>query len=164
VGGGDTAMEEATFLTKFAEKVTIVHRRQELRASKAMQTRARQNPKIAWLFDSVIDKIHGGPGQGVTGATVRNLKTGATSEVACGGIFMAIGHTPNTAVFEGQLEKDEHGYLLVHDGTSATSVPGALAMSRRLSRMAVESVEPAASAARAIAITASYVSRTNDFW
>jgi thioredoxin reductase (NADPH) len=127
VGGGDTAMEEATFLTKFAEKVTIVHRRQELRASKAMQTRARQNPKVAWLFDSVIEKIHGGPGQGVTGATVRNLKTGASSEVACGGIFMAIGHTPNTAVFEGQLEKDEQGYLLVHDGTTATSVPGVFA-------------------------------------
>ena len=127
VGGGDTAMEEATFLTKFAEKVTIVHRRQELRASKAMQTRARQNPKIAWLLDSVIDKIHGGPGQGVTGATVRNLKTGESSEVACGGIFMAIGHTPNTAVFEGQLEKDEQGYLLVHDGTTATSVPGVFA-------------------------------------
>ena len=127
VGGGDTAMEEATFLTKFADKVTVVHRRQELRASKAMQTRARQNPKIAWLFDSVIDKIHGGPGQGVTGATVRNLKTGETSEVACGGIFMAIGHTPNTTVFEGQLERDEQGYLLVHDGTSATSVPGVFA-------------------------------------
>jgi len=127
VGGGDTAMEEATFLTKFAEKVTIVHRRQELRASKAMQTRAKQNPKIAWLLDSVIEKIHGGPGQGVTGATVRNLKTGAVSEVACGGIFMAIGHTPNTAVFEGQLERDEQGYLLVHDGTTATSVPGVFA-------------------------------------
>jgi thioredoxin reductase (NADPH) len=127
VGGGDTAMEEATFLTKFAEKVTIVHRRQELRASKAMQARAKQNPKIAWLLDSVIEKIHGGPGQGVTGATVRNLKTNAVSEVACGGIFMAIGHTPNTAVFEGQLERDEQGYLLVHDGTSATSVPGVFA-------------------------------------
>jgi len=127
VGGGDTAMEEATFLTKFADKVTVVHRRQELRASKAMQTRARQNPKIAWLFDSVIEKIHGGPGQGVTAATVRNLKTGETSEVACGGIFMAIGHTPNTSVFEGQLERDEQGYLLVHDGTSATSVPGVFA-------------------------------------
>jgi len=127
VGGGDTAMEEATFLTKFAEKVTVVHRRQELRASKAMQTRAKQNPKIAWLFDSVVDKIHGGPGQGVTGATVRNLKTGETTEVACGGIFMAIGHTPNTSVFEGQLERDEQGYLLVHDGTSATSVPGVFA-------------------------------------
>jgi thioredoxin reductase (NADPH) len=127
VGGGDTAMEEATFLTKFANKVTIVHRRQELRASKAMQTRAKQNPKIAWLLDSVIEKIHGGPGQGVTGASVRNLKTGETSEVACGGIFMAIGHTPNTSVFEGQLERDEQGYLLVHDGTTATSVPGVFA-------------------------------------
>jgi thioredoxin reductase (NADPH) len=127
VGGGDTAMEEATFLTKFADKVTVVHRRQELRASKAMQTRAKQNSKIAWLLDSEVVKIHGSPGQGVTGATIRNVKTGAVSEVACGGIFMAIGHTPNTAVFEGQLERDEGGYLLVHDGTSATSVPGVFA-------------------------------------
>jgi thioredoxin reductase (NADPH) len=127
VGGGDTAMEEATFLTKFADKVTVVHRRQELRASKAMQTRAHGNPKIAWLLDSAVEKIHGGPGQGVTGATIKNLKTGATSEVACGGIFMAIGHIPNTGVFEGQLKRDDQGYLLVHDGTSATSVPGVFA-------------------------------------
>jgi thioredoxin reductase (NADPH) len=127
VGGGDTAMEEATFLTKFADKVTVVHRRQELRASKAMQTRARANPKIAWLLDSVIEKIHGSPGQGVTGATIRNLVTGAASDVACGGIFMAIGHTPNTAVFGDQLKHDDQGYLLVHDGTSATSVPGVFA-------------------------------------
>ncbi len=127
VGGGDTAMEEATFLSKFASKVTIVHRRAELRASKAMQARARENPKIAWLLDSVIEKILGGPGQGVTGARLRNLKTGQTQDVACGGIFMAIGHTPNTAVFEGQLERDEQGYLLVHDGTTATSVPGVFA-------------------------------------
>jgi thioredoxin reductase (NADPH) len=127
VGGGDTAMEEATFLTKFADKVTVVHRRQELRASKAMQTRARANPKIAWLLDSVVEKIHGGPGQGVTGATIRNLKTGEASEVACGGIFMAIGHLPNTTVFDGQLKRDDQGYLLVHDGTSATSVPGVFA-------------------------------------
>jgi thioredoxin reductase (NADPH) len=127
VGGGDTAMEEATFLTKFATKVTIVHRRDELRASKAMQSRAKANPKIAWLLDSVIEKVLGGPGQGVTGAVVRNVKTGETKEVPCGGIFMAIGHTPNTAVFEGQLEHDEQGYLLVHDGTTATSVPGVFA-------------------------------------
>jgi thioredoxin reductase (NADPH) len=127
VGGGDTAMEEATFLTRFAEKVTIVHRRQQLRASKTMQTRAKQNPKIAWLLDSVVDKIHGGPGVGVTGATIRNVVTGETSEVACGGIFMAIGHTPNTAVFDGQLQRDEQGYLLVHGGTTATSVPGVFA-------------------------------------
>jgi thioredoxin reductase (NADPH) len=127
VGGGDTAMEEATFLAKFASKVTIVHRRGELRASKAMQTRARANPKIAWLFDSVVERILGGPGKGVTGAVVRNVKTGVVSEVACGGIFMAIGHVPNTAVFAGQLEMDEQGYLLEHGGTTATSVPGVFA-------------------------------------
>ncbi|HXK08171.1 MAG TPA: thioredoxin-disulfide reductase [Vicinamibacteria bacterium] len=127
VGGGDTAMEEALHLVKFATKVTIVHRRAELRASKAMQTRARANPKIAWLLDSVIEKILGGPGLGVTGAMVRNVKTGEVSEVAAAGIFMAIGHTPNTAVFAGQLEVDEQGYLLMHDGTTATSVPGVFA-------------------------------------
>jgi thioredoxin reductase (NADPH) len=127
VGGGDTAMEEATFLTRFAAKVTVVHRRDELRASKTMQSRARANPKIAWMLDSVIEKVLGGPGQGVTGALVRNVKTGERREVPCGGIFMAIGHTPNTALFEGQLEHDEQGYLLVSGGTTATSVPGVFA-------------------------------------
>ncbi len=127
VGGGDTAMEEALFLTKFASKVTIVHRRAELRASKAMQARAKANPKIAWLLDSVIEKILGGPGQGVTGALVKNVKTGESREVACGGIFMAIGHTPNSAVFQGQLRCDEQGYLVIQDGTTATSVPGVFA-------------------------------------
>jgi thioredoxin reductase (NADPH) len=127
VGGGDTAMEEATFLTKFASKVTIVHRRNELRASKTMQSRARANPKIAWMLESVIEKVLGGPGQGVTGAVVRNVKTNAAREVPCGGIFMAIGHTPNTAVLEGQLKQDEQGYLLVSGGTTATSVPGVFA-------------------------------------
>ena len=127
VGGGDTAMEEATFLTKFAEKVTVVHRREELRASKAMQQKAKSNPKIGWLFDSAIEKILGGPGQGVTGAVVKNLKTGVVSEVAAGGIFMAIGHIPNTALFKGQLETDENGYLLTNGGTTATSVPGVFA-------------------------------------
>jgi thioredoxin reductase (NADPH) len=127
VGGGDTAMEEATFLTKFASKVTIVHRREALRASKIMQERARANPKVEWLLDSVIERILGGPGQGVTGARVRNLKTGETSDVAAGGIFMAIGHVPNTAVFKGKLERDENGYLITQAGTTATSVPGVFA-------------------------------------
>jgi thioredoxin reductase (NADPH) len=127
VGGGDTAMEEAIFLTKFATKATVVHRRSELRASKAMQSRAKANPKIAWIFDSVVERILGGPGKGVSGAVVKNVKTGETREVPCGGIFMAIGHTPNTSVFAGQLKMDEQGYLLVHDGTSATSVPGVFA-------------------------------------
>jgi len=127
VGGGDTAMEEALFLTKFATKVTIVHRRAELRASRAMQARAKASPKIAWLLDSVIEMILGGPGKGVTGAVVKNLKTGETREVPCGGIFMAIGHVPNTAVFAGQLQSDDQGYLIVKDGTTATSVAGVFA-------------------------------------
>jgi thioredoxin reductase (NADPH) len=127
VGGGDTAMEEGTFLTKFASKVTIVHRRAELRASKIMQEKARKNPKIAWLLDSVIEKILGGAGKGVTGAVVRNVKTGETKEVAAGGVFMAIGHVPNTGVFKGQIEVDANGYLLTRDGTTATSVPGVFA-------------------------------------
>ena len=120
-------MEEADFLTKFADKVTVIHRRDELRASKTMQARARANPKIAWLLDSVVERILGGPGQGVTGAMVRNVKTNEAREVPAGGIFMAIGHTPNTAVFAGQLEMDEQGYLVTHDGTTATNVPGVFA-------------------------------------
>jgi thioredoxin reductase (NADPH) len=127
VGGGDTAMEEASFLTKFASQVTVVHRRDALRASKIMQERAFANPKIAWLWDSAIEQILGGPGQGVTGARIRNLKTGVVSEVAAGGIFMAIGHEPNTAVFRGQLDMDEVGYLRTHGGTTATSVHGVFA-------------------------------------
>ncbi len=120
-------MEEATFLTKFASKVTIVHRREEFRASRIMLDKARKNPKIHWVLNSVVEKILGGPGKGVTGATLRNVKTKGVSEVACGGIFMAIGHVPNTAPFKGQLETDENGYLLTRDGTTATSVPGVFA-------------------------------------
>ena len=127
VGGGDTAMEEATFLTKFATRVTVVHRRDTLRASKIMQEKARKNPRIAWLLDSVVEKILGGSGQGVTGALVRNLKTGAVSEVSAGGVFMAIGHIPNTGLLKGKLETDENGYLLTRGGTTATSVPGVFA-------------------------------------
>jgi thioredoxin reductase (NADPH) len=127
VGGGDTAMEEATFLTKFASKVTVVHRRDTLRASKVMQTKARSNPKIAWLLDSVVEKILGAQGQGVTGAVVHNLKTGARTEVPAGGVFVAIGHVPNTTILTGQLEMDDNGYLLTYGGTTATSMPGVFA-------------------------------------
>ena len=127
VGGGDTAMEEATFLTKFANRVTVVHRRETLRASKIMQERALKNPRIAWLFDSVVEKILGGPGQGVTGARVRNVKNDEVREIAAGGIFMAIGHEPNTAPFRGKLEMNAEGYLVTREGTTATSVPGVFA-------------------------------------
>jgi thioredoxin reductase (NADPH) len=127
VGGGDTAMEEATFLTKFATRVTVVHRRDELRASKIMQDRAFANPKIAWLWDSVVEKILGTPEAKVTGARIRNVKTGEVREVPAGGIFMAIGHVPNTAVFRGQLAMDPTGYLVTDGRTTATTVPGVFA-------------------------------------
>jgi len=126
VGGGDTAMEEATFLTKFASKVTIVHRRDTLRASKIMQEKARKNPKIEWLLDSAIEKYLGKAEGKLKGALVRNLKTGEAKEVECGGVFMGIGHEPNTAVFGGQLETDASGYLITKAGT-ATSIPGVFA-------------------------------------
>lgn len=131
VGGGDTAMEEATYLTKHASKVTLIHRRDDLRASKIMQERARQNPKIEWRLSSAIEEIHGSPGQGgVTGATLRCLKTGQSELIECKGIFVAIGHQPNTDLFKGQLDMDENGYLLLpKDGKAATAtkIPGVFA-------------------------------------
>jgi thioredoxin reductase (NADPH) len=126
VGGGDTAIEEATFLTKFATKVTIVHRRDQLRASKIMQEKARRNPKIAFAWDSVVDEILGvGEGR-VKGVRLRNVKTSVSTELKCDGVFVAIGHFPNTTLFAGQLEMDEKGYLKTYKGT-ATSVPGVFA-------------------------------------
>jgi len=128
VGGGDTAMEEATFLTKFASKVTLVHRRNELRASKIMQERARKNPKIAFIWDSVVDEIYGTVDNvGVTGVRLKNVKTGAMTDFKCDGVFMAIGHQPNTALFAGQIETDENGYILTKHGSTYTSVPGVFA-------------------------------------
>jgi len=127
IGGGDTAMEEATFLTKFASRVTVVHRRDELRASKIMQERARKNEKIAWLMESAVEEYLGNEDTKLTGAVVRNLKTGDRREVPVQGVFMAIGHVPNTQVFRGQLETDANGYLVTRDGTTATSVPGVFA-------------------------------------
>ena len=123
VGGGDSAMEEANFLTKFASKVTVVHRREALRASKIMQDRARANPKIEFVLDSVVKQINGN-GK-VSSATLQNVKTGAETEVPATGVFVAIGHTPNTSLFEGQLELSG-GYIVTNDGT-ATSVEGVFA-------------------------------------
>jgi thioredoxin reductase (NADPH) len=124
VGGGDTAMEEASFLTKFAKKVGLVHRRDEFRASKIMQDRVHENPKIDVIWDSTVEEIHGDTA--VTGATLRNVKTGQTTERPTDGVFMAIGHTPNTALFEGQLEL-ANGYIVVDEPTTKTSVPGVFA-------------------------------------
>jgi len=124
VGGGDSAMEEGTFLTKFATKVSIVHRRDKLRASKIMQDRAMKNEKIMFLWNSVVADILGS--DVVTGVRLRNTVTGKTSEVACSGVFVAIGHRPNTMLFAGQIDMDETGYLRTHAGT-ATSIPGVFA-------------------------------------
>jgi thioredoxin reductase (NADPH) len=125
VGGGDSAVEEALFLTRFATKVTVVHRRDALRASKIMQDRAFANDKIEFVWDSVVDEVLG-DGQ-VGGARVRSLKTGESQDVEAGGVFVAIGHTPNTALFEGQLEMNAQRYVTVQEPTTRTSVDGVFA-------------------------------------
>jgi len=125
VGGGDSAMEEATFLTKFAKKVTIVHRRDEFRASKIMIKKAEDNPKIEFALNKVIEEIIGDPF--VTGVKLRDTKSGAISEMNIDGIFMAIGHDPNTKIFAGQVEMDGDGYIKTVPGTTKTNIPGVFA-------------------------------------
>jgi thioredoxin reductase (NADPH) len=125
VGGGDTAMEEALFLTRFASKVTVIHRRDELRASKIMQDRAFRNPKISFVWNSVVDDILDPSQNRVTAVKLRNVKTGEITEMPVDGVFIAIGHQPNTEIFRGQIELDSAGYI-VADGTK-TSVPGVFA-------------------------------------
>lgn len=125
VGGGDTAMEEATFLTRFAKSVKVIHRRDSLRASKIMQEKAFKNPKISFIWDSAIEEIQGD--KGVTGIKVKNLKTGAMQDIALTGVFVAIGHQPNTIPFQGQLKMNETGYLEVKPGTTRTNIPGVFA-------------------------------------
>ena len=126
VGGGDTAMEEANYLTKHASKVTVIHRRDSLRASKIMEERARKNPKIEWLWNTVITEVVGAEGK-VSGARIKNVLTGSESLFHCTGIFVAIGHQPNTSFLEGQLHTDANGYVKVRPGTSKTNVRGVFA-------------------------------------
>jgi len=126
VGGGDSAVEEAIFLTKFATKVTIIHRRDELRASKIMQDRARANEKISLLWDTVVDEVGGSDGA-VTGLKLKNVKTGEASDFKTDGLFIAIGHDPNTQLFKGQLELDDNGYIVAQHPRTQTSVPGVFA-------------------------------------
>jgi thioredoxin reductase (NADPH) len=127
VGGGDTALEEAIFLTKFASAVSLVHRRDTLRASKIMQDRAMKNPKISFIWDSVVDEVYGdSKAGGVTGIRLRNVKSGETRDFKTDGLFIAIGHEPNTKLFVGQLDLDPAGYIVTHDGTK-TNVPGVFA-------------------------------------
>src|SRR6266478_2057987 len=127
VGGGDTAMEEATFLTRFSTKVTIVHRRDALRASKIMQDRARKNPKIKFIWDSAVHEIFGDQKNGVSSVNLKNLKTDKITDFKTDAVFVAIGHQPNTAIFKGQLDMDEIGYLRVRPGSTYTSIEGVFA-------------------------------------
>jgi thioredoxin reductase (NADPH) len=128
VGGGDSAMEEATFLTKFASKVTVVHRREELRASKIMAERAMANPKIEFVLNSTVDEVIGTKEGGVTSLKLRNLKTNDVTDIAAQGLFVAIGHTPNTAAYKGQLNLDERGYIVLpHAHSTVTNIQGVFA-------------------------------------
>jgi thioredoxin reductase (NADPH) len=130
VGGGDTAMEEANFLTKFASKVTIVHRRDQFRASKIMQDRVMKNPKVAIVWDSIVEDVLGEQKDGkktVTGLKLKNIKTNAVTAVKADGLFIAIGHQPNTKIFKGVLEMDEKEYLRVQPGSTKTNIAGVFA-------------------------------------
>jgi len=127
VGGGDTAMEEATFLTRYASQVFVVHRRDKLRASKIMQDKAFRNPKLEFIWDTGVEEILGTPADGVTGVRLRNLKTGEGRIFPCSGVFIAIGHKPNTALFKGQIETDEVGYIKTSGHSTATNIPGVFA-------------------------------------
>jgi thioredoxin reductase (NADPH) len=128
VGGGDTAMEEATFLTKYATRVRVLHRRDQLRASKIMQERALRNPKIEFVWNTTVVDVLGDPaGGGITAIVVEDTVTGARRTLETEGLFIAIGHEPTTALFRGQLEMDERGYIVTRGKTTATSVPGVFA-------------------------------------
>ncbi|HEY1799167.1 MAG TPA: thioredoxin-disulfide reductase [Stellaceae bacterium] len=128
VGGGNTAVEEALYLTNHASKVTLIHRRDQLRAEKILQDRLFRNPKIAVVWDSVVDEILGTPEPPtVTGVRLRNVKTGVVSDKECDGVFIAIGHTPVTDLVAGQLPLDSEGYILTHTDSTATDIPGVFA-------------------------------------
>jgi thioredoxin reductase (NADPH) len=127
VGGGDSAMEESTFLTKFATEVNLIHRRDTLRASKIMQDRAMANPKIKFIWNTAVEEVVGTPQSGVTGLKLRNLQTKQQSDLAVDGLFIAIGHNPNTEIFKGLIDLNEQGYIKTQGSTTRTNIPGVFA-------------------------------------
>jgi thioredoxin reductase (NADPH) len=158
VGGGDSAMEEATYLTKFASKVTVAHRRETLRASKIMQERAMANPKIAWMWNTELTDVVGTREGGVTAVKTRDTVTGEEGEHPTDGLFFAIGHEPNTALFAGQLERDEVGYIRVEEPTSRTNVAGVFACGDAMDPIYRQAVTAAGTGCRAAIDVERYLS------
>jgi thioredoxin reductase (NADPH) len=148
VGGGDSAMEEANFLTKFASKVTVMVRRDVLKASKAMQTRAKENPKIEFMWNTSVTEVLG-DGEKMTGVKIKNNETGEEGEFSATGLFVAIGHKPNTDIFKGQLDLDEVGYIKVQPDTTKTSVPGVFAGGDVIDHMYRQAITAAGSGCKA---------------
>jgi thioredoxin reductase (NADPH) len=148
VGGGDSAMEEAIFLTKFASKVSVVHRRDELRASKIMQERALKNDKIEFVWNAVVEEVRGEGGQ-VSSLLLRDTVTGDTRDLPCEGLFLAIGHIPNTWLFDGVLDTDDDGYLVVDQPTTRTNVPGVFACGDVMDQVYRQAVTAAGTGCRA---------------
>ena len=160
VGGGDTAMEEATFLTKFASKVTIVHRRGEFRASRIMAERALSNPKIEVIWNTVVDEVLGD--DAVTGVKLRHIESGETSELRTDGVFMAIGHDPNTSLFRGVLDLDDEGYLKVQEPRTATNVEGVFAAGDVTDRIYRQAVTAAGQGCKAAIDAERYLEAAHD--
>lgn len=155
VGGGDSAMEEALFLTRFASKVTVIHRRDELRASKVMAERAMNNPKIEFVWDSVVSEVLGD--QSVTGILVRNVKTDAITEIPLAGVFVAIGHDPRSALFADQVKLDDAGYVVVDEPSTKTSVPGVFACGDVVDHTYRQAITAAGTGCRAALDSGSYL-------